>query len=105
MNIVICGAGEVGRHTAEELGTQGNNITIIDLDMTKLAVVEQSMDVRILHGNATHVDLLREAGVADADLFLAATNIDEINLLSASLAHAVGAKTTIARVHHSAFFD
>jgi trk system potassium uptake protein TrkA len=105
MNIVICGAGEVGRHTAEELGTHGNNITIIDLDMSKLAIVEQAMDVRILHGNATHVDLLREAGVGEADLFLAATNIDEINLLSASLAHAVGAKTTIARVHHSAYFD
>jgi trk system potassium uptake protein TrkA len=105
MNIVICGAGEVGRHTAEELGTLGNNITIIDLDPVKLATVEQSMDVRILLGNATHVELLREAGVPDADLFLAATNNDEINLLSASLANAVGAKMTIARVHHSAFFD
>ena len=65
MNIVICGAGEVGRHTADELGTHGNNITIIDLDMNKLALVEQAMDVRILHGNATHVDLLREAGWDD----------------------------------------
>lgn len=105
MNIVICGAGEVGRHTAEELGTHGNNITIIDLDMQRLSVVEQAMDVRILHGNATHVGLLKEAGVANADLFLAATSKDEINLLSASLAKAVGAKTTIARVHHSAYFD
>ncbi len=105
MNIVICGAGEVGRHAAEVLGNGADNITIIDKEYSKLVALEQTMDVRILHGNAAHVDLLREAGCANADLFLAATHIDEINLLSASLAKAVGAKQVIARVHHSAFFE
>lgn len=105
MNIVICGAGEVGRHAAEVLGAGGHNITIIDQSATKLAALEEILDVRHLQGSAARADVLLEAGCDDADLFIAATNIDEINLLSASLAAGVGAHRTIARVHHSAFFE
>lgn len=105
MNIIICGAGEVGRHAAEVLAADGNSITIIDNDAGKLAELEDAMDVRSLLGNGTQADVLIEAGVGKADLFLAATNIDEINLLSASVAKGVGARRCIARVHHSAFYE
>lgn len=105
MNIIICGAGEVGRHAAEVLADVGSSITIIDRDAGKLAELEQLLDVRSLIGNAAQADVLIEAGVDKADLFLAATNIDEINLLSASIAKGVGARRCIARVHHSAYFE
>ncbi len=105
MNIVICGAGEVGRHAAEVLGGAGHHVTIIDQSQARLAVLEEVMDVRNLHGNATHAGTLLEAGCADAHLFIAATNIDEVNLLSASIASGLGAERTIARVHHGAYME
>ncbi len=105
MNIVICGAGEVGTHAAENLGASGNNITVIDRDPAKLAAIEEVLDVRCLLGDATHASVLREAGAQNADLCIAATNIDEINLLTSSIAKGVGVKTTVARVHHSAYFE
>lgn len=105
MNIVICGAGEVGRHAATVLGREGHAITMIDQSADTLAAIEEIMDIRTLRGNAAQADVLREAEVDQADLFIAATNIDEINLLSASVAKAVGARRCIARIHHSAYFD
>lgn len=105
MNIVICGAGEVGRHSAEVLAAQGHNITIIDLKAETLADLDDVLDVRNLVGNAVHADVLLEAGCAKADLFIAATSTDEMNLLSASIAKALGAEKVIARVHHSAYFE
>jgi len=105
MNIVVCGAGEVGRHAADILGGAGHNITVIDLEPTKLSMLDETMDVRSMPGNAAHADVLRQSGVQRCDLFLAATNIDEINLLAASVAKAVGARKCIARIHHSAYLD
>ncbi len=105
MNVVICGAGEVGRHLAEVLGREANNITVVDLDQAKLAELDEVMDVRNLPGNGTHADVLLEAGVARADLFVAATQIDEVNLLAASLAKGLGADVTVARIHHAAYLE
>ncbi len=105
MNVVICGAGAVGGHAAEVLGGEGHNITIIDKDADRLSSLEESMDVRILHGSGTHAEKLLEAGCASADLFIAATECDEINLLAAAIASGLGTERTIARVHHSAYFE
>ncbi len=105
MNIVICGAGEVGRHCAEVLAAQGHNITVVDRQAETLSDLDDVLDVRNLVGHGTHADVLLEAGCAKADLFIAATSDDEINLLSASIAKALGAAKVIARVHHSAYFE
>lgn len=105
MDVVICGAGEVGRHAAEALAKDGHNITIIDLALEKLEAAEETLDIRALHGNGAHADVLRAAGVDKAHLFIAATNVDEINLLTAALAKAVGVQRCGARVHHSAYFE
>ncbi|MBB6430688.1 trk system potassium uptake protein TrkA [Algisphaera agarilytica] len=105
MNIVICGAGEVGRHSAEVLSPAGHNITLIDQDPKRLAEIDEAMDIRSLVGNGTQADVLLEAGTSKADLFIGATNIDEINLLAASIATAVGCERSIARVHHSAYYE
>lgn len=105
MNIVICGAGEVGSHAAEVLAAAGNNITVIDLNAERLRAIGEHMDVGTLTGNCAHADVLREGGCGRADLLVAATNSDEINLLTASIAKPIGAKRTIARVHRSAYFE
>ena len=105
MNVLICGAGSVGGHAAEVLGARGHSVTIIDRQAERLAALEETLDVRILRGSGTHADTLLEAGCAKADLFIAATESDEINLLSASIASGLGADRTIARVHHSAYFE
>ncbi len=105
MSIVIAGAGEVGRHAAEVLVGDGHNVVMVDLSAAKLRALEDRLDVRTLQGNCAHAEVLREAGVAKCELLLAATDIDEINLLAAIVAKGIGAKRTLVRVHHSAYFS
>jgi len=104
MNIVICGAGEIGSHAAETLAHAGHRITLVDLDGERLAALADALDIATLAGNAARADVLRAAGAADADLILAATDSDEINLLAASIGRGVGAKRAVARVHRTAFY-
>jgi trk system potassium uptake protein TrkA len=103
MNVVIAGAGEVGRHTAEVLAHVGHNIVMIDRSAETLAAVEDVLDVSTMLGSACDARVLTLAGVPNADLLVAATDTDEINLLCAAIGKGLGAKKTIARVHHSAY--
>ncbi len=105
MNVIIAGAGEVGAHAAEVLSRAGHNVTVIDLSTDRLRHLDDTLDVRTLAGHCAHVDVLRAAGAEKCDMMLAATQVDEINLLSASFAKAVGARKTIVRVHHTANFS
>ncbi len=105
MNVIITGAGEVGGHAAEVLSSLGNNVTLIDLSAEKLEALSDRLDIRTFVGNCGHIDVLRDAGAAKCDLMVAATNVDEVNLLSGSLAKVAGAKRTIVRVHHTANFS
>ena len=105
MNVIVCGAGEVGRHAASVLTAAGHDITIIDKNLNRLRAIEEALDVRVLHGNGTHAESLAQAGCRDADVMIAATQEDETNLLSASVSKKVGARMSIARVHHRAYFN
>ena len=105
MNIVIGGAGEVGRQSATELAAENHQITMIDLRAEKLESVADNLDVRTLVGSITRADTLLEAGADRAELFVAASDADETNLLAASLAKGLGAARVIARVHHGAYHD
>ena len=105
MNIIICGAGEVGRHLAEVMSPAGHNITIIERDADRLDAMRELLDARVMQGDGTHAEDLNEAGVGRADLFVAVTQIDEVNLLSASVAKSIGCAKCIARVNHSAFYE
>ena len=104
MRVIIAGAGEVGGHAADVLSNAGHNVTLLDIDAEKLRAVGDRLDIRTLHGSCTHFSVLQEAGADRTDLMIAATRIDEINLLSASVAKAAGVKKTIVRVHHTANF-
>ena len=105
MNVIICGAGHVGIHAAEELASAGHNITVIDQNHERIRRIEDTMDVRTLCANSATAVALRDAGAATADLVIATTQNDEINLLTTSIANAIGAGRTIARVHHSTYFE
>ena len=99
MRIIICGAGEVGTHASEVLDGKGHSITVIDAHAERLSGIEDRMDASTLIGNCAHADTLMEAGAEGADLLVAATDNDEVNLLSASIARRLGVLKTIARVH------
>jgi trk system potassium uptake protein TrkA len=104
MNVIIAGAGEVGGHAAEVLTEGGHNVTVIDTSPERLRQLNDRLDVRGMVGNCAHYDVLCEAGAANCGLMLAATAIDELNMLSAALAKAAGAAKTIVRAHHTANF-
>lgn len=100
--IIICGAGEVGKHASEILTKEDHDVTVIDFSSEKLKELDDYIDVGSIKGNSCHPDILKEAGIAQADLLLAATDKDEVNLLTATLAKKMGCKKVIARVHERA---
>lgn len=99
MNIIIVGAGEVGRHLAESLSSRLHNIFVIEESEALTDELNEHLDIHILCGNGASVTTLAEANVGECDLFLALTNNDNTNLVAASVAKALGAKKTIARVY------
>lgn len=105
MHVIVAGAGEVGAHAAEVLSSKGYGVTVIDTDADRLRALGDALDVHTLHGHCAHLDILQAAGAKSADLLVAATNVDEINLLAAVLAKSIGIKKTIVRVHHTANFS
>ena len=101
MKIVIAGCGIVGTALAERLAGEKHNVTIIDINESHLNYVQNNIDVMGICGNATAPDVLEEANISSANLFIAVTDSDEENLLSCLLAKKLGADNTIARVRTS----
>jgi trk system potassium uptake protein TrkA len=102
MKIIILGAGRVGTSVAESLVSEANDITVIDSDPVRVADLQQRYDLRGLVGNATQPSLLKEAGAADADMLIAVTAIDEVNLVASKIAADVfNVPTRIARVRNT----
>ena len=98
MNIIIVGCGKIGENLAEQLNEPGNNITVVDLSPERVREVAERYDVMGVVGNgATHATQL-EAGIEGADLLIAVTGSDELNLLCCLLAKKTGNCRTIARV-------
>ena len=107
MNIVIVGAGEVGRNVAETLSGEEHDIYIVEQDETKAKNVE-SLDMKVILGNGARPQVLAEAGVVaggDVDLLVACTDRDEINILSCWIAHRAGVKRVISRARSLEFTD
>ncbi len=98
MNIMIVGAGEIGRHLATNLSTQAHNITVFEMDETNARELDSRIDARVISGDGSAPGLLVENGVGECNLFLALTSSDNDNLVACSVAKALGAAKTIARV-------
>jgi len=105
VNIVIVGMGEVGSHVARVLIDEGHNVTLVDRDEDALARAEEQFDARTIVGHGGSPEILRAAGAADADLFVAVTDHCELNLIAAITGRAIGAKRSIARVLTPEYFD
>ena len=105
LKVVVCGAGEVGTHIASMLSANEYSVTMIDNDPTRIATLAEALDISTLNGSCASGEILLAAGVPDADLLIACTDQDEINLLTAAIAKHMGAKRTVARVEHQDFFD
>ena len=99
MKILILGAGQVGSTVAESLVGEANDITVVDSDGDKLRQLQDRLDLRTLTGNAAHPSVLEQAGIADADMLLAVTQSDEVNLVACKLAATLyNTPTRIARI-------
>ena len=98
MKIVIAGTGKVGRTVAAVLSEEENDVTIIDLDPETISQVSNDLDVICVEGNAADPEALRGAGVASADLVVAATEKDEVNMVCGIASRKLGAKHVIARI-------
>lgn len=98
MKITIAGAGEVGNYLAKMLSKENHNITVIDTDEERLQSIASTTDLLTVHGSSSSFSTLEEAGISKAELFIAVTYSEEINLLSAILAKRLGAEKTVARV-------
>ena len=98
MKIVIVGDGKVGYTLAENLSREEHDITIVDKNPEALQRAHDNLDVMCVKGSGVSVNVLIEAGVRDADILLAATSRDEINMVCALTGKKLGAKRTVARI-------
>lgn len=99
MQVLICGAGRVGRHIARVLAREGNEVTVIDRDPALVERLASVADVNAVIGYASHPDVLERAGARNADLLIAATASDEVNIVACEVAQAVfSVPKRIARV-------
>ena len=105
MKVVILGAGTVGRSIAESLSNSRHVVTIVDRDPALSRKIDQELDVRAITGLASQSMTLFQADVQSADLCLAVTGDDEVNIVAASLAKAMGARRSVARVYAPVFRD
>jgi len=105
MNIVIVGDGKVGYTLAEQLNAENHDITVIDNNAQALGHLVNTLDVMGVRGNGASRDVLIEAGVPDADLLIAATSGDEVNMLSCLMARSLGVKRTVARVRNPEYLS
>ncbi len=103
MNIVIIGDGKVGYTLAEQLSREDHDITMIEKNSFTLQRTVESLDIEGVLGNGASYKVQMEAGVNHADLLIAATSSDEINMISCLLARKLGAKHTIARIRNAEY--
>ncbi|MCX4360328.1 conserved hypothetical protein [Mucispirillum schaedleri ASF457] len=101
MNIVIVGAGEVGTHIASQLVAEQKDVVIIEKDPECAAKASNMLDCLVITGEGSNVDILKQAGAENADIFIAATSVDEVNMISCFVAgSAFNTPVKIARVRN-----
>ncbi len=99
MKIIILGAGQVGSTLAENLAGERNDVTVVDTNSALLQELQDRLDIRTVHGFASHPDVLARAGADDADMVIAVTDSDEINMVACQVAYTLfHTPTKIARV-------
>ena len=104
MKIIILGAGQVGGTLAEHMANEQNDITVVDTDGDKLRALQDKLDIGTVVGEASHPNVLSRAGAEDADMVIAVTNSDEINMMACQVAHTLfNTPTKISRVRSPSY--
>ncbi len=106
MKVIVCGAGQVGFNIARHLATENNQVTVVDQSAELIRKVTDSLDVRAMVGFASHPDVLERAGAAEADMLIAVTYADEVNMVACQVAHSLfDLPTKIARVRAQGYLQ
>ncbi len=105
MNIVLLGLGQVGSHLAKVLSHESHNIVTIEIDPGRSREADEALDIKVLQGSGSDSRLLEEAGIAHADMLIAVTGNDELNILACGMAARYGVRQKIARIRNPVFFN
>lgn len=106
MKVVICGAGQVGFGIAERLAAEGNDVSVIDLSPRLIASITDTLDVKGFVGHGSHPDVLQQAGADQADMLIAVTLSDEVNMVACQIANALfNVPVKIARVRAQTYLE
>lgn len=106
MKFIICGAGQVGTSIARHLAAEDNDVVVIDQSAEQIGKIGESLDVQGIVGFASHPEVLDRAGAADADMLIAVTREDEVNMVACQVAHSLfNVPTKIARVRHQSYLE
>ncbi len=106
MRVIISGAGQVGYGIAEKLSLEGNEVTVIDSNGDLVQRVRDTLDARGVHGHGSHPDVLAQAGARDADMLIAVTQVDEVNMTACQVAHSIfEVPTRIARIRAQTYLN
>jgi trk system potassium uptake protein len=106
MKVVICGAGQVGYGIARHLSSEQNDVTVIDSSPALVSAIRDTLDVRGFVGNGAHPDVLARAGADEADMIVAVTLYDEVNMVACQVAHSIfNVPTKVARVRAQSYLE
>jgi trk system potassium uptake protein TrkA len=106
MKVIICGAGQVGFNIARYLSREQNDVTLIDTESRLIEQISDTLDIQGVVGYASHPDVLEQAGARDADLLIAVTHYDEVNMVACQAAHALfEVPRRIARVRSQSYLQ
>ena len=104
MRVIISGAGQVGYGIAEQLAMEDNEVTVIDSNPELVQRVRDTLDARGVHGHGSHPDVLAQAGAREADMLIAVTQVDEVNMTACQVAHSIfKIPTRIARIRAQSY--
>lgn len=104
-NVVVAGVGDIGEHLAVGFARRGHDVTVVDVSEDRLVAVQSVAEVRVCTGHAASTAVLNQVGTEDADLFVATTGQDAVNLVVALKARSLGAKKAVAVVEEVEYFD
>ncbi|AFH48375.1 TRK system potassium uptake protein TrkA [Ignavibacterium album JCM 16511] len=105
MRVIIAGMGDVGYQLAKQLSSENNDIVAIDLDHDRLHYTDQMADILTIEGSSTSIKILEDAQIDKADLLVAVTSSEEVNIATAILGKKLGAKKTVARISNAEYLD
>jgi trk system potassium uptake protein TrkA len=106
MKIIICGAGQVGFNIARHLAMENNDVTVVDTSPELIRRINDNLDAQGIVGHASRPDVLERAGTNDADMIIAVTHMDEVNMIACQVAHSLfDVPIKIARVRHQSYLD